>query len=55
VRRDIQHSLVPDGATMLERTEESALLLLWKNGQFVETPLPDTTAAVRQYPIRMLW
>lgn len=55
VRRGIQHSLVPDGETMLERTEESALLLLWKNGQFVETPLPDTAAAVRQYPIRMLW
>ncbi len=55
MRRDIQHSLVPDGETMLERTAESAALLLWKNGQFVETPLPDTAAAVRRYPIRTLW
>lgn len=55
LRRDIQHSLVPDGETALERTEESAALLLWKNGHFVETPLPDTAAAVRQYPIRTLW
>ncbi len=55
VRRDIQHSLVPDGETTLERTAESAALLLWKNGQFVETPLPDTAAVVRRFPIRTLW
>ncbi|MDZ4680128.1 MAG: hypothetical protein SH848_17405 [Saprospiraceae bacterium] len=55
LRRDIQHSLVPDGETILERTEESAALLLWKNKQFTETPLPDTAAAVRRYPIRTLW
>ncbi|NUO00728.1 MAG: hypothetical protein HUU01_08930 [Saprospiraceae bacterium] len=55
VRRDIQHSMVPDGDTVLERTSESATLLLWKKNQFLEMPLPDTAATIRQYPIRTLW
>lgn len=55
VRRDIQHSLVPDGETALERTAESAALLLWKNGQFVDTPLRDTAAVIKLYPIRTFW
>lgn len=55
IRREIQHSMVPDGENVLERTEESAALLLWKNGQFVETPLKDTAAVIKSYPIRTLW
>lgn len=53
--RDIQHSMVPNSDTLQERTAESVSLLLWKNGQFTITPVRDTAALIRKYPIRTLW
>ncbi len=55
VRREIQHSLVPGEEEPVERLEESATLLLWRNGHFVETPFPDTAALIRRFPIRSSW
>lgn len=55
IRREIQHNMVPDGDTILEQTEESAMLLLWENGRFKDTALQDTAEAVRRFRIRTLW
>ena len=55
LRRDIQHSMVPNSDTLQERTAESVSLLLWKNGQFTITPVRDTAALIRMFPIRTLW
>ena len=55
VRREIQHSMTPTEGEPLERLEEGATLLLWKNGRFMETPLQDTAAVIKRYPIRTMW
>lgn len=55
VRREIQHSMMMQGDTVLERNEQAATLLLWKNGHFIETPLKDTAAMIKYYPIRSVW
>ncbi len=55
IRREIQHTMLPGEEEPVERIEESATLLLWKNGHFVETPLPDTAAIIRRFPIRSFW
>ncbi len=55
LRREIQHTMIPGEEDVIERTEPSASLLLWRNGHFVETPLQDTAAAIKRYPIRSFW
>ncbi len=55
LRREIQHSMIPGDEDVMERIEPSASLLLWRNGQFVETPLQDTAATIKRFPIRSLW
>ncbi len=55
VRREIQHSMVPNGDEPLERVYESASLLLWKNGRFEDTAIQDTAVLVRQFHIRSFW
>lgn len=56
VVRDIQHSMVPNGdEDPIEETNESACLLLWKNGRFMDTSFQDTTAMVLRFPIRSFW
>ena len=52
VRREIQHSMIPDGDTVLERTEEHASLLRWKKNRFTEKRLPQTD---KRFPIRSFW
>jgi hypothetical protein len=54
--RDIQHSMIPmEDGDPLEKTSESASLLLWKNGRFVDTPFQDTTSLIRRFPIQSYW
>ncbi len=55
LRREIQHSMVPGEEEPLESIIASATLLLWKNGRFLETPLADTAAVIRRFPIRSFW
>lgn len=55
VRREIQHSMMVQGDTVLERNEQAATLLLWKNGHFMETPMKDTAAVIKRYPIKGVW
>ena len=56
VVRDIQHSMIPmEDGDPIEKTNESACLLLWKNGRFVDTPFQDTTNMVRRFPIQSYW
>lgn len=58
-RREIRHSLIPDADTLLERTEEMAELLRWKNGRFQEEiiyyPFRDNPAQYNPFPIRSFW
>ncbi len=55
IRREIHHSMVPGRDTVLEQTEESAMLLLWENGRFKHAALQDTAEAVRRFRIRTFW
>jgi hypothetical protein len=55
VRRDILHSMQPGEEEPIERTEESGILMLWKNGRFRETPVPDSARFVKRFPIRSFW
>ena len=55
VRREIERGFVPGGEEPQEYSRESVSLLLWKNGQFKETPVPDTAAIIRRFPIRSYW
>lgn len=55
IRRLIQHSARPEGDTVREDFYESAEVFLWKNGQFVEETVRDTTAVVKRFPIRWMW
>jgi len=55
VRREIQHSMVLEGEEPQEHIEESAAVLLWKNGNFVDAPVQDTAAMIRRFPIRSFW
>ena len=55
VRREIEHSSRPDGDEVREDFYESALLLMWEDGRFVEQPVSDTALVVKQFPIRSVW
>lgn len=55
VRREIQHSMIPTEDEPLEQIQESASLLLWKNGRFENTPFQDTTAMIQRFPIHSFW
>lgn len=55
VRRDIGHSIIPEADSVREIQQESASLLLWNAGQFVEQPVPDSAAMVRRFPIQSFW
>ena len=55
LRREIEHSMIPNDGEPLEQFFESASLLLWKNGRFEDTPIQDTAALIRQYPIQRVW
>jgi hypothetical protein len=54
--RDIQHSVIPtDDGDAVEKTHESASILLWKNGRFIDTPFQDTATLIRRFPIQSYW
>jgi len=55
VRREIEHSSRPDGDEVREDFYESALLLMWEAGRFVEQPVSDTALVVKRFPIRSVW
>ncbi len=55
IRRDIEHSLIPDGDDAREVLHESALRLLWRDGRFVELPAADSSLMVKRFPIRSFW
>jgi hypothetical protein len=58
VRREIQHSILPDADEAQEYTEEKAFLLRWNNSQFEETEktsLLQTKEGVKRFPIRSVW
>lgn len=55
IRREIEHTMRPDGDDVLEDFHESALILTWKQGRFVEQPVSDTALVVKQFPIRSVW
>jgi len=56
VRREIQHALRFDAdGEAQDVLHESALLLLWREGRFVEQPMSDTSLIVKQFPIRSFW
>lgn len=55
LRREIDHTLIPEGDSAREVFHESALLLAWKGGRFVEQPISDTALIVKQFPIKSMW
>ncbi len=55
VRRDIQHGMTLNGDEPVEHTFESATLLLWGKGHFIDTPFQDTAALIRRFPIQSYW
>jgi len=55
VRIEIQHSLIPTDDEPIEQTDASPSLLLWKNGRFEATQVPDTAAMLGRFPIRNYW
>mgnify|MGYP007037737597 CR=1 FL=1 len=55
LRRELSHSIIPGEDTVLERNEEAATLLLWKNGRFEEQFVQDTAKIFKQFPIRSFW
>lgn len=55
VRREIAHSLLMLENDTRDTVHESALLLRWKDGRFVEGPLSDTSLVAKRFPIPSLW
>ncbi len=56
VRREIHHTLRPDdNGEAIDETYEAAMLLVWRDGRFVEQPLSDTMLVVKRYPIGSFW
>lgn len=56
VRRVIEHWVVPtESDEAIEKAKESVELLRWKNGHFVKTPIRDSVALIKKYPIRSVW
>ena len=56
VRRVIEHWVVPaESDEAIEKSKESVELLRWKNGHFVKTPIRDSLALIKKYPIRSVW
>lgn len=54
VRREIEHWIILEEENTRDTMAEHGKLLLWKNGQFVETAA-DSAALVKKYPIRSMW
>ncbi len=54
IRREIEHWLDVSGDEPKDMTAEHAVLLLWQNGQFVETAA-DSAELVKRFPITSLW
>lgn len=56
IRRIIQHAmLISEDNEESEKFDESAELLLWKKNSFVKTPVQDSAAMIKKYPIRSVW
>ena len=55
VRQEILHGMVPTDDEPLEYMKESASLLLWGDGHFMDTPLQDTASLIRRFPIDHYW
>jgi len=56
VRRVIEHWIVgAESDQAIEKSKESVELLRWKNGHFVKTPIRDSAALIKKYPIRSVW
>lgn len=56
VIRQIDHSMtMQDDGEPLDHTYESARLLRWQDGKFSESPITDTLAYVKRFPIESSW
>ena len=55
IRREIGHSLLLMENDARDTIYESAALLRWSGGRFVESPLSDTALVVKQFPIPSFW
>jgi hypothetical protein len=55
IRREIGHSLLIRENDTRDTIYESAALLRWSGGRFVDSPLPDTSLVVKQFPIPSFW
>ena len=55
VLRQIDHWIKPSGEEFVESTKELASLRHWDGSQFVEVPVADSAALIRQFPIHSYW
>lgn len=55
VRHEIEHWIILDGEEPRDTTVEKAALLLWKNGQFVGSPVQDPAALAKAFPVKSFW
>lgn len=55
IRREIDHWIKPSEEEIVEMTAERAALLRWDGTRFVEVPVTDSAALVRQFPIHSYW
>lgn len=55
IRREIGHSLLLSENDARDTTYESAALLRLDGAHFIESPFPDTSLLVKQFPIPSFW
>lgn len=55
LRREIEHSMVPDGEGMKDLFHESAVLLEWQKGRFIEQPVEANSLIAKRFPLRTPW
>ncbi len=55
LRREIEHTIVPDGEEIKELLHESAVLLLWQDGRFAERPVEANSLIAKHFPLRTPW
>lgn len=56
LRREIEHSAVPEGEEVRDVFRESAVWLAWQDGHFVERPVVvDSVFLAKHFPLRTPW
>ena len=55
LRREIEHTMVPDGEGFKDLFHESAVLLVWQNGRFIEQPIEANSMIAKHFPLRTPW